>query len=82
MPFVLICLPTTGRGRKVCREVPEAGSLKAVGEGLNPVTDPIRDPLSQDRREVTTQEEGITGVKEPQLPLLCLLYGRLRGLRG
>lgn len=41
MPFVLILLPTTGHGRRVCREVTEAGSLKAVGEGLNPVTDPL-----------------------------------------
>lgn len=42
----------------------------------------MRDPLSQDRREVTAQEEGIMGVKEPQLPLVYLLCGRLRGLLG
>lgn len=41
MPFVLILLPSTGPGRRVCREVTESGSLKAVGEGLNPVTDPL-----------------------------------------
>lgn len=41
MPFVVILLPATGPGRRVCREVTEAGSLKAVEEGLNPVTDPL-----------------------------------------
>lgn len=51
--------------------------------GVEPCYRPtMRDPLSQDRREVIAQEEGIVGVKEPQLPLVYLLCGRLRGLLG
>lgn len=42
----------------------------------------MRDPLSQDRREATAQEEGIVGVKEAQLPLVYLLCGKLKGLLG
>lgn len=61
MPFVLILLPTTGRGRRVCREVTEAGSLKAVGEGLNLVTDPYKGPTEPGQKRSHNTRRGDDG---------------------